>query len=113
SGREDPVAITHCLHECCTLAAVTAGADGLYLKYKDTIFHGSHVRDQARIFSTIGESDCLMAGLAPAALQEEDTSEWSRFATACGSANCINPQLGMLKAGIVENFIDAVKVEKL
>src|SRR5699024_2111140 len=113
SGREDPVAITHWLHECCTLSAVTAGADGLYLKYKDTIFHASHVLDQDRIFSTIGSGDCLLAGLALAVLQEEDTREWARFATACGSANCINPQLGMLKAGIVENFIDEVKVEKL
>ncbi|HLR31831.1 MAG TPA: PfkB family carbohydrate kinase [Fodinibius sp.] len=113
SGREDPVAITRWLHKFCTLAAVTAGADGLYLKYEDAIYHASHALDQDKIFSTVGAGDCLLAGLALATLQEEDPEDWARFATACGSANCIHPQLGMLTKDIVEEVIDEVKVEKL
>ncbi|HLR25210.1 MAG TPA: PfkB family carbohydrate kinase [Fodinibius sp.] len=113
SGREDPIAIADWLSDYCTLTAVTAGADGLYLKYRDAVYHASHALDQDRIFSTIGSGDCLLAGLALAVLQKKDAQDWARFATACGSANCIHPQLGMLKASIVEELIDEVKVEKL
>lgn len=110
-GSSDPVKTARWLSDYCTVAAVTAGADGLYLLSEGKLLHASCSIDPSKIHSTIGSGDCLLAGLCLATLTNDDPEEWARFATACGSANCIHSELGMLSAEDVTDLLDKVKVE--
>ncbi len=112
SGKESPAEIAEWLANYCTLAAVTAGAEGLYLAYKNELFHASYKLDESQITSTIGAGDCLLAGLCQANLRNEDPAYWAKFAAACGSANCLHPQLGMLKKKDVERIVNQVTINR-
>jgi 1-phosphofructokinase family hexose kinase len=110
-SRKNPVDIVKWISEYCELAAITAGSDGLYLTFRDEIFHAFYKIDDKNIFSTIGSGDCLLAGLCLAYLEDSNPKYWARFATACGSANCLHPQLGMLKAEDVKDILPKVTIE--
>ncbi len=110
-GRESSTDIAEWLSKHCQLAAVTDGENGLYMAYDDEIFHASFRINDTNIFSTIGSGDCLLAGLCLAYLESDTPEYWARFATACGSANCLQPQLGMLKAEDVDRILPEVVVE--
>lgn len=112
-SSKNPIDIAQWFSKYCELTAVTAGADGLYLAFGDNFFHASHKINESDIFSTIGSGDCLLAGLCLACLEQEEPEYWARFATACGSANCIHPQLGMLKAEDVNKVLPDVTVTKI
>ncbi|SMO52743.1 1-phosphofructokinase family hexose kinase [Fodinibius sediminis] len=109
-GKEDPAAIARWLSAHCTLAAVTNGADGLYLLHDGQLWHSSHYLAPSEIHSTIGSGDCLLAGLCLATFNYDFPEQWAKFATACGSANCISPQLGMLAAADVHKIFEHVTV---
>lgn len=113
SGQEDPTAIAHWLSQFCSVAAVTAGADGLFLLVEEILYHASHKLPPSDIISTVGAGDCLLAGLCLASLHDEDPRNWARYAVACGSANCIHPELGMLKTHDVEHILSNVTIEIL
>lgn len=110
-GNNDPADIVRWLSDSCTVAAVTAGADGLYLLSDGELLHASCPIDPSKIHSTIGSGDCLLAGLCFATLDSDVPKAWARFATACGSANCLRPDLGMLSAADVTNLLDNVNIE--
>lgn len=112
-GRNTPVEIAQWLSQKCTLAAVTAGADGLYLGFEGTIYHACYTIDESEIISTIGSGDCLLAGLSLAANRFNEPEQWTRYAAACGSANCIHPELGMLQRSDVERIFEQVMLKKL
>lgn len=97
-GSGDPVEIARWLSAYCTIAAVTAGADGLYMLFEDELLHASYSIEPHDIHSTVGAGDCLLAGLCLATRNYDNPEQWAKFAVACGSANCINPELGMLSA---------------
>lgn len=94
---------TQALLAHCTVSAVTDGADGLYLAKADqkTIHASCPVED---IISTVGCGDCLLAGLVVAATRGERFEEIVRTGTACGAANCVRPELGMLYDKDVRRF---------
>lgn len=110
-GRKTATEIAQWLSQKCTLAAVTAGAGGLYLAFEDAIYHACHSMDQSEIISTIGSGDCLLAGLSLAANRFNEPQQWARYATACGSANCIHPELGMLQRRDVERIFEQVTLK--
>ncbi|GLR17595.1 tagatose-6-phosphate kinase [Portibacter lacus] len=92
------------LGEQCEFAAVTDGKEGLYLRSKKGTIHANVTLDQ-KVISTIGSGDCLLAGLIGAhyiGLGEEDSS---KRGVACGAANCIRPELGMLNKTDVDLLI--------
>ncbi|MCC5913794.1 MAG: 1-phosphofructokinase family hexose kinase [Balneolaceae bacterium] len=84
------------------IAAVTNGADGLYMATRESIIHTSCRVDH--IISTVGSGDCLTAGLVHAWNRSSDLHEMAKVATACGTANCICPDLGMLKSSDVHRL---------
>jgi 1-phosphofructokinase family hexose kinase len=112
SGYKDPDKIARWLSKYCTAAAVTAGADGLYLFVDEVLYHASIQLKSSQIHSTVGAGDCLLAGLCLAVLKSDDPVHWAKLSAACGSANCINPDLGMLKESDVHNLIEKVELEK-
>lgn len=113
SDYKKPADIARWLGNHCTVAAVTDGADGLYLWVDKQLYHIYCKLDIAEIVSTIGAGDCLLAGLCRTNLIQDNPQSWGRYAVACGSANCIHPQLGMLKKEDVKNILEKVNINQL
>ncbi|MEX0995028.1 MAG: 1-phosphofructokinase family hexose kinase [Balneolaceae bacterium] len=90
----------------CSISAVTDGANGLFLANKDTMYHASHPVEH--VISSVGSGDCLLAGLLVSQIEGGDLEQMARNGTACGAANCIRPELGMLVEKDVKNFRDNV-----
>lgn len=98
----DPAEMCRKLLKYCTVVALTDGANGLYLGYRDTIFHGACAVGE--VISSVGSGDCLTAGLLHAWYQGISIEEAVRVAVASGAANCVNPDLGMIKKTDVDYF---------
>lgn len=104
-----PVEYTQKLLDNCEVAAITDGANGLFLGYKGRIAHGKcSVRN---VVSTVGAGDCLTAGLIHAWYQKESFENVCKTATACGAANCVRPELGMLYKKDVEQLKEIVQLK--
>lgn len=95
----------------CTMSAVTDGSNGLFLSMGDETIHARY--EIENIISTIGSGDCLLAGLVTSHLSGENLSGIARMGTACGAANCIRKELGMLYKTDVDNIKPNVKINNL
>lgn len=91
--------------------AFTAGKDGLFL-YDQTGCTQAICRLED-IISAVGSGDCLTAGVAMAQYLGLDNKEIARLGTACGSANCLRPDLGMLYRSDVERLKENVVLKVL
>lgn len=107
-----PVEYVKKIMSYCSVVALTDGANGLYLGYKGSIYHGTCQVEN--IISTVGSGDCLTAGLLHEWYKtEKDLSSVAKTATACGAANCIFPPLGMLRYSDVKQLIEVTNISKL
>lgn len=104
-----PAEYTQKLLNKCKVAALTDGANGLFLGYKNRIVHGKCSVNN--IISTVGSGDCLTAGLIHAWYQKESLEDVCKIATACGAANCVRSELGMLYKKDVEQFKNNVQLQ--
>lgn len=86
----------------CTVSAVTNGADGLYLAKGKQIVHAYCTVD--KVISTIGCGDCLLAGIVVSHIKKEHFKNIAISGVACGAANCVRPELGMLYDKDVQYF---------
>lgn len=112
-GCQHPDEIARWLAEYCKIAAVTAGAEGLYLSVDKQLFKSYNRMNPSKIISTVGAGDCLFAGLCQATLKNKDTAFWAKYSASCGTANCIHPQLGMLRKEDVKTLMKSVKLKKM
>ncbi|HRE51292.1 MAG TPA: PfkB family carbohydrate kinase [Flavitalea sp.] len=108
---DDPAQIAVKLKEHCAYAAVTNGADGLYLAHQDQLIHAAVRVD--KVISAVGSGDCLTAGLAVAISQQYSIEEMARLAVACGAANCIYEELGMLRVADVQALNKKAQVKTI
>jgi 1-phosphofructokinase family hexose kinase len=92
--EKDPGKIALLLSKKCEYAAVTAGAEGLYLASKNKLIHVHCTVEN--VYSAVGSGDCLLAGLIVAFQRGLNFLEMAQLAVACGGANCIRQDLGML-----------------
>lgn len=99
------------LYECCELAIITAGEDGLYYKNKNYHLHAKCAIE--KVNSSVGSGDCLVAGLAVAYSRGFSSIDTARLAVACGGANCLRPELGMLHRREVEMLLKKAVVKEL
>ena len=88
------------------LVALTKGKKGLHLWYKGKSVMANV--DIDKVISTVGSGDCLTAGIAWAFEQAYGIEEMAAYGVACGAANCLNEELGMLKKGDVELLLPKV-----
>lgn len=88
------------LSRYCKYAAATAGAEGLYLAYDDKMINARCSLE--KVYSAVGSGDCLLAGLAMGFFHEMNITETAILGVACGAANCIREDLGMLHKKDVE-----------
>lgn len=91
-----------------TSPALTVGSEGLYWASHENIWHG-RVAIQ-RTASAVGSGDCLVAGLASARLRNLNAEATVRLAVACGAANCLRPELGMLHQRDVEELKNKIEI---
>lgn len=107
----DPKAIAFELARYCDIAAVTAGEKGLFLVTAESCWHAYCRVDE--VFSTVGSGDCLLAGLIYAYHNGMDMKELAQWGVACGAANCINKDLGMIKRSDVMSLLSKAEVRQL
>ena len=96
-----PSKIGALISENCDLAAITCGADGLYL-FDNNQGYIHAVCKLTNIISAVGSGDSLMAGLLVADKRNYNKAETAKLAVACGAANCIRADLGMFYKKDVE-----------
>ena len=78
----------------CEIAAITDGSKGLSLLTKDQEYHSLAKIDH--VISTIGSGDCLTAGVVAGLTQSLDLQSVANLGAACGAANCLREDLGVL-----------------
>lgn len=89
----------------CEVAAITDGSKGLHLLTKETSQHSLAKID--RVISTIGSGDCLTAGIVAGLTQKLDWQDVADLGAACGAANCLREDLGMLYLEDVKALVQA------
>lgn len=110
-GLENPVDIVLKLSMYCEMAALTVGKDGLFLAAQGQLLHANVQIDH--VISTVGSGDCLVAGLAVATAKRYNLQDTAKLAVACGAANCLCPDLGMLKRNDVEALLLKAIIKEL
>ncbi|SHG40793.1 1-phosphofructokinase/tagatose 6-phosphate kinase [Fodinibius roseus] len=111
-GREDTADnYARALLDYCEVAAVTDGADGLYLASGDGVYHAYCPVE--KVISTVGCGDCLLAGLLVGQHKGASLREMAVLGTACGAANCLRPDLGMLYRSDVDDLRKKVTCNKI
>ncbi|MBI6116819.1 1-phosphofructokinase family hexose kinase [Salegentibacter maritimus] len=93
------------------LIALTRGSEGLELAYENKIIKSQIKLPREEIISTVGSGDCLTAGIAFALHKQLKHSEIAAWGAACGTANCLNEDLGMLKKEDVERMLKKVQIK--
>jgi fructose-1-phosphate kinase PfkB-like protein len=89
----------------CDYAAVTDGSKGLYLANTRSQINASCTVDKEKVYSAVGCGDCLTAGLVVAFVANKTTEDIAKMAVACGAANCLRQDLGMLYQKDVNELI--------
>ena len=90
---------------------MTNGADGAWFG-----FEGRVVRAQLNVdvsCSAVGSGDCLMAGVTVSSDRGDTFETLVRRGAACGAANCLRPELGMLNKADVDHLFAKCEVEEL
>lgn len=88
------------------MVALTKGKDGLFLYYEGKIIEANVEIDH--VISPVGSGDCLMAGIVWAFDQEKTMAEIAAYGVACGAANCLTEELGMLRKEDVTKLLKKV-----
>lgn len=99
------------LEKYAELIAITTGSGGLYLGSGKRIIHGNIKLDQ--IYSTVGSGDCLTAGLATGIIRNMKRDDLVKLSVACGAANCLREDLGMLHKSDVERLLNKIEINLL
>jgi len=107
-GSNEPKKVLNSIPENIHLVALTAGKEGLYLRMNKKIIHSNIVLPQ--IHSAVGSGDCLTAGLSIALKHNFPIEETARLSTACGAANCLRKELGMLYRKDVEKLKNEIEI---
>lgn len=95
----------------CTVAAITDGSNGLFYGGVDNQWHANVRLDPQDIVSTVGAGDCLTAGLLKAHFEGLEVEISAKWGAACGAANCLRPDLGMLEQKVVERLMADVETQ--
>lgn len=108
-GKDKPEKLTQNLSKSCDIAAVTAGQRGLFLSNGRQVIHG--FVEVGKVYSSVGSGDCLVAGLVISYVNEYKMEEIVRMGVACGGANCLREDLGMLYKSDVEFLYEKVYIK--
>lgn len=107
-GTESHFEINKQLKGRVSLLAITKGKDGLFLYMDDNYVHANVVLKEVK--STVGSGDCLTAGIAYSLLNRLPMEQIAAYGVACGAANCMNDDLGILRLEDVQELLPRVKL---
>ena len=107
-GTKNHLEINKQLKDRVSLLAITRGEDGLFLYMDDKYVHGNVVLKEVK--STVGSGDCLTAGIAYSIVNELPFEEIAKYGTACGAANCMNEDLGILRLEDIHRLLPQIKL---
>jgi tagatose 6-phosphate kinase len=96
------------LKEKVSLLAVTKGKDGLYLYSDNNYTHANVILKEIK--SSVGSGDCLTAGIAYSIVKNLDFNHIAAYGVACGAANCLNEDLGMLRFEDINELLPLVQL---
>ena len=108
-GTENHLEIKNCLKDKVAMLAITKGKEGLFLHMDDRYVHANVVINDVK--STVGSGDCLTAGITYAVANELPFEQIAAYGVACGAANCMNEDLGMLRLEDVTKLLGEVQLE--
>jgi len=107
-GTKQHSEISKLLKNKISLLALTKGKDGLFLHLDGDYAHANVLLKEVK--STVGSGDCLTAGIAYAVFKEYSLDQIASYGAACGAANCMNEDLGILRQEDVQQLLPLVKV---
>lgn len=107
-GTKDHMEIRNQLRNRVSLIAITKGKEGLFLHTDEQSVHANVVINEVK--STVGSGDCLTAGIANAVYKGMSLQETAEYGVACGAANCLNEDLGILKLKDVNELLPKVNL---
>lgn len=107
-GNKKHTEISKLLKNKISLLALTKGKDGLFLHLDGNYAHANVVLKEVK--STVGSGDCLTAGIAYAIFKGYSLDKIASYGAACGAANCMNEDLGILRRDDVQQLLPLVKV---
>jgi tagatose 6-phosphate kinase len=110
-GKNTPVDLVKQLSKYCNFAALTKGAEGLYLSDGRKIIRASHHLD--KIKSCVGSGDCLVAGLAGSITNHSELIDMAIMSASCGAANCLGNDLGMIRQKDVKELMKKTIIQEL
>ncbi len=110
-GVEDPAAAAKQLSNHCQVSIVTVGKDGAFFASDDGVLFANCSIETS--YGSVGSGDCLVAGFALATSRKLPLNEAAALACACGAANCLRRELGMLHAADVASLLPRVIVRRL
>jgi tagatose 6-phosphate kinase len=87
----------------CQLAAITDGANGLSYFNGSVILHS--LAKITKVHSSIGSGDCLLAGIIAGHIYKKKDQDIANLGAACGAANCLRQELGMMRRSDVEELL--------
>lgn len=111
--------VTEQLDAACELAAtvntvlLTRGAEGAYLVVEGKVYHGRAALDQARVVSTVGCGDALLATYVAGAVRGLKPPAALRDALACASASACTAAPAEFDADVMDELRATVEVEAL
>lgn len=107
-GAVNPTEIYKFIKNKVSCLALTKGKDGLFLCGAHVYVHANVLLKE--VISTVGSGDCLTAGMAYAIFNGLNWEEMASYGVACGAANCMNEDLGMLRREDVAELLPLVKL---
>lgn len=108
-GVEDHMEIRKYVNNV-SMLAITKGKEGLFIYLKERYLHANVKVEDVK--STVGSGDCLTAGIAFAIAKELSFEQIAAYGVACGAANCMNEDLGMLRLKDVQDLLPLVRINK-
>jgi 1-phosphofructokinase family hexose kinase len=94
-----------------TVTVISLGADGAVMGWEGRSLHAA--APARPVQNAVGSGDCLVGGLAVAVRRGLPPDEAVRLAVACGTANALVRETGVLRAEDVETLIPEVSVRAL
>ncbi|MDQ0204395.1 1-phosphofructokinase family hexose kinase [Pectinatus haikarae] len=94
-----------------TMPVISLGKQGSVLAYKDKIYHA--VPPVLNVTNAVGSGDSYVAGLAVSLNNKMPIEETIRFASACGTANVLEPESGFIRKENVMNIKQLIKIDYL
>ncbi len=107
-GTKNHLEIRKHLKEKVSLLAITKGKEGLFLYLDNRYVHANVFVKEVK--STVGSGDCLTAGIAYAIVQELPLNQIAAYGAACGAANCMNEDLGILLLEDIDELLPLVQL---